>query len=123
MPQRKVHKKLIEFDAYLSTVSFQVVVENSAAVNQHPQVFFLWAAFQPLWTQAVALKGVIVAKVQNPSLVLVETHVIGLSPSIQPVQVTLQRSLTLQQTNTLTQLGESLQVYQDYTQSPHPDYQ
>lgn len=50
-------------------------------------------------------KGVIVAEVQSPSLVLVEPHAVGLSPSIQPVHVPLQSSPTLQQTNTLTQLG------------------
>ncbi|KAK4833094.1 hypothetical protein QYF61_027760 [Mycteria americana] len=72
-----------------------------AAVNQHPQVLFCWAAFQPLFPKPVALHGVVVTQVQDPALGLVEPHTIGLGPSIQPVQ-----SLpTLKQINTPAQLG------------------
>ncbi|KAK4827772.1 hypothetical protein QYF61_021517 [Mycteria americana] len=71
------------------------------AVNQHSQVLFHLAAFQPLFPKPVALHGVAVAQVQDPALGLVEPHTIGLGPSIQPVQ-----SLpTLKQINTPTQLG------------------
>ncbi|KAK4831627.1 hypothetical protein QYF61_018567 [Mycteria americana] len=56
------------------------------AVNQHSQVLFPRAAFQPLFPKPVALHGVVVTQVQDPALSLVEPHTIGLSPSIQPVQ-------------------------------------
>ncbi|KAK4833084.1 hypothetical protein QYF61_027750 [Mycteria americana] len=75
------------------------------AVNQHPQVLFHQAAFQPLFPKPVALHGVVVAQVQDPALGLVEPHTIGPSPSIQPVQVPLQSLPTLKQINTPTQLG------------------
>ncbi|KAK4811539.1 hypothetical protein QYF61_011688 [Mycteria americana] len=67
------------------------------AVNQHPQVLFHQAAFQPLFPKPVALQGVAVAQVQDPALSLVEPHTIGPSPSIQPVQVPLQSLPALQQ--------------------------
>ncbi|KAK4817646.1 hypothetical protein QYF61_023236 [Mycteria americana] len=75
------------------------------AVNQHPQVLFCLAAFQPLFPKPVALHGVAVAQVQDLALGLVEPHTIDLSPSIQPVQVPLQSLPTLKQINTPTQLG------------------
>lgn len=56
---------------------------------QHPQVLFCQAAFQSLFPQPVVLSGVIV----NPSdliLGLVDPHTIGLSPSIQPIQILMQ---------------------------------
>ncbi|KAK4817645.1 hypothetical protein QYF61_023235 [Mycteria americana] len=58
-------------------------------VNQHPQVLFCLAAFQPLFPKPVALHGVAVAQVQDLALGLVKPHTVGLSPSIQPVQVPL----------------------------------
>ncbi|KAK4828439.1 hypothetical protein QYF61_026596 [Mycteria americana] len=76
-----------------------------AAVNQHPQVLFRLAAFQPLFPKPVALHGVAVAQVQDLALGLVEPHTIGLGPLIQPVQVPLQSLPTLKQINTPTQLG------------------
>ncbi|KAK4824040.1 hypothetical protein QYF61_009631 [Mycteria americana] len=76
-----------------------------AAVNQHPQVLFCLAAFQPLFPKPVALHGVVVTQVQDLALSLVEPHAVGLGPSIQPVQVPLQSLPTLQQINTPTQLG------------------
>ncbi|KAK4807037.1 hypothetical protein QYF61_018378 [Mycteria americana] len=75
------------------------------AVNQHPQVLFRQAAFQPLFPKPVALHGVAVAQVQDPALGLVKPHTIDLSPSIQPVQVPLQSLPPLKQINTPTQLG------------------
>ncbi|KAK4821921.1 hypothetical protein QYF61_004924 [Mycteria americana] len=59
------------------------------AVNQHAQVLFCQAAFQPLFPKPVALHGVAVAQVQDLALGLVEPHTIDLGPSIQPVQVPL----------------------------------
>ncbi|KAK4827101.1 hypothetical protein QYF61_014203 [Mycteria americana] len=76
-----------------------------AAVDQHPQVIFHWAAFQPLFPKPVALHGVVVTQVQDPALGLVEPHTVGPSPSIQPVQVPLQSLPPLKQINTPTQLG------------------
>jgi len=43
--------------------------------------------------------------VQDPALDLIEPHTVGLGPLIQPVQIPLQSLPTLQQINTLTQLG------------------
>ncbi|KAK4823086.1 LOW QUALITY PROTEIN: hypothetical protein QYF61_025708 [Mycteria americana] len=57
------------------------------AVNQHPQVLFHRAALQPLFPKPVALQGVAVAQVQDHALSLVESHTLGLGPSIQPVQI------------------------------------
>ncbi|KAK4817624.1 LOW QUALITY PROTEIN: hypothetical protein QYF61_021527, partial [Mycteria americana] len=59
------------------------------AVDQHPQVLFHWAAFQPLFPKPVALHGVVVTQVQDLALSFVEPHTIDLSPWIQPVQVPL----------------------------------
>ncbi|KAK4830680.1 hypothetical protein QYF61_012849 [Mycteria americana] len=70
-----------------------------AAVDQHSQVLFCQAAFQPLFPKPAALYGVVVTQVQDLALGLVESHTLGLSPLIQP-------SLpTLKQINTPTQLG------------------
>ncbi|KAK4828887.1 hypothetical protein QYF61_001445 [Mycteria americana] len=60
------------------------------AVDQHPQVLFHQAAFQPLFPKPVTLHGVAVTQVQDPALSLVEPHTIGLGPSIQPVQIPLE---------------------------------
>ncbi|KAK4832522.1 hypothetical protein QYF61_023854 [Mycteria americana] len=85
----------IGFLGHLGTLLAHIQV----AVNQHPQVLFCWAAFQPLFPKPVALHGVAVAQVQDLALSLVEPHTIGPSPLIQP-------SLpTLRQINTPTQLG------------------
>jgi len=52
------------------------------AVNQHPQVLLLWAAFQSLLPKPVLLHGAIMTQVQDPALGLVECHTAGLSPLI-----------------------------------------
>jgi len=75
------------------------------AVDQHPQVLFHWAGFQPLLPNPAALHGVVVTQVQDPALGLVETHMTDFSPSIQPVQIPLQSLPTLEQIDTPTQLG------------------
>ncbi|KAK4824816.1 hypothetical protein QYF61_019666 [Mycteria americana] len=76
-----------------------------SGIDQHPQVLFHWAAFQPLFPKPVALHGVVVTQVQDPALGLVKPHTIDLGPSIQPVQVPLQSLPTLKQINTPAQLG------------------
>ncbi|KAK4816367.1 hypothetical protein QYF61_016271 [Mycteria americana] len=76
-----------------------------AAVNQHPQVLFHQAAFQPPFPKPVVLHGVAVAQVQDLALGLVKPHTTDLGPSIQPVQVPLQSLPTLQLINSPTQLG------------------
>ncbi|KAK4831520.1 hypothetical protein QYF61_018122 [Mycteria americana] len=91
----------IGFLGHLGTLLAHIQV----TVNQHPQVLFRQAAFQPLFPKPVALHGVAVAQVQDLALGLVEPHTIDLGPSIQPVQVPLQSLPTLQQINTPTQLG------------------
>ncbi|GAB0184399.1 hypothetical protein GRJ2_000905200 [Grus japonensis] len=75
------------------------------AINQHPQVLFLQAPFQPLFPKPVGLHGVVVTQLQDPALSLVEPHTIGLGPLIQPVQIPLQSLPALKQINTPTQLG------------------
>lgn len=69
-------------------------------VNQHPQVLFHQAAFQPLCPQLAALHGLVVAKVQDPALSLTEPPTTGLVPLIHPVQDPLQSLPTLEQINT-----------------------
>ena len=59
------------------------------SINQYPQVCFFCAVFQPLCPNPVAFPGVVVAKVQDPALGIVEFHPIGLSPVIQPAQIPL----------------------------------
>ncbi|KAK4830661.1 LOW QUALITY PROTEIN: hypothetical protein QYF61_012541, partial [Mycteria americana] len=92
------------FDTSQNAIGFlghlgTLLAHIQAAVNQHPQVLFCVAAFQPLFPKPVALHGVAVAQVQDLALGLVKPHTIGPSPSIQP-------SLpTLKQINTPTQLG------------------
>ncbi|KAK4825891.1 hypothetical protein QYF61_003247 [Mycteria americana] len=75
------------------------------AIDQHSQVLFCLAAFQPLFPKPVAMHGVMVTQVQDLTLSLVEPHTIDLGPSIQPVQVPLQSLPPLKQINTPTQPG------------------
>ncbi|GAB0208866.1 mitochondrial enolase superfamily member 1 [Grus japonensis] len=75
------------------------------AVNQHPQVLFHQAAFEPLFPKPVALPGVVATQVQDPALGLVEPQTVGLGPSIQPVQIPLQSLPTLEQIDTPAQFG------------------
>ncbi|KAK4820465.1 LOW QUALITY PROTEIN: hypothetical protein QYF61_027747 [Mycteria americana] len=91
----------IGFFGHLGTLPAHIQL----AVDQHPQVLFHQAAFQPLFPKPVALHGVVVTQVQDPALSLVEPHTVGLGPSIQPVQVPLQSLPLLKQINTPTQLG------------------
>ncbi|KAK4815740.1 hypothetical protein QYF61_006778 [Mycteria americana] len=91
----------IGFLGHLGTLPVHV----QPAVNQHPQVLFHQADFQPLFPTPVALHGVAVAQVQDLALGLVKPHTIDLGPSIQPVQVPLQSLPTLKQINTPAQLG------------------
>ncbi|KAK4809986.1 hypothetical protein QYF61_004438 [Mycteria americana] len=89
----------VDLLGHLSTLLAHV----QPAVNQHPQVLFCWAAFQPLFPKPVALHGVVVTQVQDLALGLVEPHTIGLGLSIQPVQIPLQSLPTLKQINTPAQ--------------------
>ncbi|KAK4827459.1 hypothetical protein QYF61_018180 [Mycteria americana] len=82
-----------------------VLAHIQPALDQHSQVLFHQAAFQPLFPKSVALHGVVVTQVQDSALSLVESHTIGLSPSIQPVQVPLWSLPTLRQINAPGQLG------------------
>ena len=60
-----------------------------SSVNQHPQVHLLYTVFQPLCPKPVVLPEVVVAKVQDLAFGLVESHPIGFSPAIQPIQIPL----------------------------------
>jgi len=67
-----------------------LLVRVQSPVHQHPKVLVRPAAFQPLLPKPVVLHGIVVTKVQDPALGLVETHTNGLSPLIRPVQIPLQ---------------------------------
>ena len=56
-------------------------------VHQHTKVPFHQAAFQLLLPKSVGLPGVVVTKMQDPTLGPIETHAINLGPSIQSIQV------------------------------------
>jgi len=75
------------------------------AVDQHLKILFHQAAFQPFPPKPVPLHAVLVTTVQYLAFGLVEPHTVGLNPSIQPVQIPLQRLPTLKQIDTPTQLG------------------
>ncbi|KAK4828751.1 hypothetical protein QYF61_000742 [Mycteria americana] len=74
------------------------------AVDQHPQVLFCWAAFQPLFPKPAALHG-LVSQVQDLTLGLVEPHTVGVGPLTQPVLTLLQSLPPLKQINTPNKLG------------------
>ncbi|KAJ7413846.1 hypothetical protein WISP_88023 [Willisornis vidua] len=74
-------------------------------VNKNPQVPFSLGTLQPPCPQPVVLHGVVVAKVQDLALDLVEPHVTGFSPSLQAIQVSLENPLAFQQINTPPQLS------------------
>ncbi|KAJ7423037.1 hypothetical protein WISP_35360 [Willisornis vidua] len=82
-----------------------LLVHAQLPVNPDPQVLFCLAALQPLCPLPVVLQAVVVAKVQDPALGLVKPHPTGFRPSIQPVQIPLQSSPTLQQIDSPSQLG------------------
>jgi len=94
-------KMLLAFLANLGTLLAHVQL----AVDQHPKNFFHRAASQPLFPKPVAVHGVVVIEVQDPAFGLVETHTVGLSPSIQPVQIPLQSLPNLKQIDTPAQFG------------------
>ncbi|NWU09326.1 TP53B protein, partial [Cephalopterus ornatus] len=68
------------------------------------------AALQPLCAQPVGLQGVVVAKVQDPALGLIEPHRVGISPTLQSVQVPLQSPPAFQLIDTPPQLGEQMDI-------------
>ncbi|GAB0181607.1 hypothetical protein GRJ2_000626000 [Grus japonensis] len=74
------------------------------AVDQHLQVLFYQIAFQPLFPKPVAFHGVVVTQVQDLALGLVESHTVGLGPSIQLVQIPLQSLPTLKEIDSPTPL-------------------
>ncbi|TRZ10668.1 hypothetical protein HGM15179_016431 [Zosterops borbonicus] len=73
--------------------------------HQNPQVPFLLGTVQPHHPQSIMLQEVIVAKVQDLTLGLIKLHLVGLCPSSQPFQVSLQSHPIFQQINTLSQLS------------------
>ncbi|KAJ7413559.1 hypothetical protein WISP_89808 [Willisornis vidua] len=90
--QAKTH----EFSITLITTGFYFYISF---------VPFCLATLQPLCPQPVVLQGVVAAKVQDPALGLVKHHPIGISPSLQPMQVPLQSPPAFQQVDTPSQLG------------------
>ncbi|RMC01165.1 hypothetical protein DUI87_22256 [Hirundo rustica rustica] len=74
--------------------------------HQCPQVPFLLGTVQPHHPQPVTLQGVIVAKVHlHSELGLTKLHHVGLCPSIQLFQISLQSPDTFQQIDTRSQLS------------------
>jgi len=59
-----------------------LLAHGQLAVDQHTQVLFRWATFQPLFPKPVALHGVVVTQVQDLAFGLVEIHTVGVSPLI-----------------------------------------
>ena len=59
------------------------------SIKQHSQVPFLFTVIQSLSPRPIALHGVIVVKVQDPALGLVEPLPIHLSLMIQLIQIPL----------------------------------
>ena len=66
-----------------------VLTHVQLAVNWDPQILFLYTVFQLLDPKLIAPHGVVVIKVQDPTLSLVKAHTVDLSPLIQPVQIPL----------------------------------
>ena len=75
--------------AFLATWAHCWLMFSRLSTN-HPQVLFRRAAFQPLLPKPAVLHGVVVTKVQDLALGLAVPHTVGLSPSIQAVQIPLQ---------------------------------
>ncbi|RMC09935.1 hypothetical protein DUI87_12722 [Hirundo rustica rustica] len=73
--------------------------------HQYPQVPFLLGTVQPHHPQPIKVQGRIVAKMQDSAIRLIKHHPIGLCPSIQPFQVSLQSHPPFQQINTHFQLS------------------
>ncbi|KAK4826411.1 hypothetical protein QYF61_008944 [Mycteria americana] len=90
--------------AFLATWAHCWLIFSRLSINI-PRSFSTGQFFQPLFPKPVALHGVVVTQVQDPALGLVESHTIGLSTSIQPVQILPQSLPTLKQINTPAQLG------------------
>ena len=76
-----------------------------STVHQHTKVPFHQAAFQPQLPKPVGLPGVVVTKMQDPTLGSIETHAVNPDPSIQSIQVPLSCPSPLRQINTPSQLG------------------
>ncbi|RMC21667.1 hypothetical protein DUI87_02535 [Hirundo rustica rustica] len=76
-----------------------------SAVDQHPQVPFYLATVQPHHLQPITLQGVIVDKMQDSGLGLTIRQLIGLCPSTQLFQVSLQTPTTFQQIDICSQLS------------------
>ena len=75
------------------------------SVNQYPNVLFLCAVFQPLYSKPVAWPGVVVTKVKDVTLVSIELHPTGFISVIQPVKISLSGLLSPKQIDTYCQLG------------------
>ncbi|PKU46747.1 hypothetical protein llap_2943 [Limosa lapponica baueri] len=90
-----------------------LLAQIQQAVDQHPQVLSCQTALQPLFPKLIVLHGVVVTQVQGPTLGLIEPHAIGLDPSIQPVQIPLQRHPTLKKINAPGQLDVICKLTED----------
>ena len=75
----------IDLCGYLGTL----LTHGLLSIDKNLQVHFLHAVFQSLFPKPVVLPGVVVAKVQDPALGLVEFHPTGLDTAIQSVQIPL----------------------------------
>ncbi|RMC18069.1 hypothetical protein DUI87_04948 [Hirundo rustica rustica] len=73
--------------------------------HQYASVPFLLGTVQPHHPQPITLQGCFVAKMQDSALGLTKLHPIGLCPSIQLFQISLQSHPVFQQINTYSQLS------------------
>lgn len=75
------------------------------APSQHLQVLLCQTTFQTLLPRPTTLHRVVMPHVQHLALFLIDYHVFGQGPSIQPIQIPLLSFPTLKQINISTQLG------------------
>ena len=107
-----------------------LTLSHLPAINSHTQIFFHHAAFQPLCPTRVVLHRVVLTEVQYQALGLVKAHTIGLTPSIQPIQIPFWSVPTLKQINTSFQLGviykltidAFIQIINDNMKKDRPQY-
>jgi len=94
LPRPAGHNPL---DASQNPVSFlgnqgTLLAHGQPVVHQDTQGPFHRAALQQVCPKPVLVHGVVPPQVQDPAFALVEPHQVPLCPTLQPIQVTLNRS-------------------------------
>ncbi|KAJ7414467.1 hypothetical protein BTVI_40977 [Pitangus sulphuratus] len=102
---KKLNVRIRHVDGPRVELMRNMLITDSLLSISMPRVPFCLVALKPLCPTPEVLEGVVVAKMQDPALGLVESHTVGFSPSTQPVQVPLQSPPTLQHIDSPPQLG------------------